>query len=326
MANRNFGRDDGQGQGRIRGGSPSRFKAVVGGTWEGDHGKRCQCLKCGMNTMDISPGDKGGWAWFCTNRQCPTHPKFPSTFSLKGRRQPVVAAFHKLGISLSSRDKPRRAERPPADMNAVINLKDAEKRVLAYLVSAAGASAKWIERTHRGISGACHVSTRHTTGILKRLEEAKVIGVRSNNYRMKRATRFRLLVEPESLPKCLQQEDTCLPAEDTKERRVALRMARTGVYPVESEGSPTGKGRTYPESTVLHPVSVATSGAPPARKHVHSPVSLVRRWAGYGLPLTPAGTEALVEGGYLEVGVDKYGQRTEKLTVKGERLLRRGGG
>jgi hypothetical protein len=60
----------------------------------------------------------------------------------------------------------------------------------------------------------------------------------------------------------------------------------------------------------------------------HKPISVIgelRRWSRE-LPLSPEASEALVGGGYMEVGVDKYGQRTEKLTAKGERLLRRGGG
>jgi hypothetical protein len=190
--------ESGKASGRRRPGTPAAFKAVCGGTWEGDRGKHCRCFACGMTTMEINPSDKGGWAWFCTNRKCPTHPNFPSTLSPKGRRQPVVDAFRKAGLSLSSR--PKGKERPPADLAAVLDLSPAERRVMAYLKAAADGSPGWIIRTYRDIIAACAVTFKTVRLVLGRLADAKLIGVRSNNYRLKRATRFKLLADPATLP------------------------------------------------------------------------------------------------------------------------------
>jgi hypothetical protein len=214
-------------QGRVRPGDQSSLEKFVGGQWEGEKGKHCKCLLCGEMTLTISPNAKGGWMVFCNNRQC-----LPGLIK-QVRQLRHLAEFRKHGLSMGTRAKPRRRRRPvelpPVDVNALLKLKDADRRVLIDLATAADGSAGWFERTHREINAACHVSTRHTSAILNKLKAVKMLEVASNKYRAKRATKIRFLVDPASVLKPGQtdhmpnsvKEDTCLPTEDNMERRVA---------------------------------------------------------------------------------------------------------
>jgi hypothetical protein len=270
-------------QGRVRPADQPSLEKLVGGRWEGEKGRHCKCLLCGEMKFSISPGDKGGWVVICNNRQC--QPGLP-----KGeRRYRHLAEFSRHGLSLGTRAKPRRrrkpVELPPVDLAVLLKLKDAERRMLIYLATAADGSTDWVERTYREIMRASQVSKRDVRPILERLKAAQLIRVKGNNYRLKRATNFCLLIDPMSVLKPGQTaaveplpQSNVVGAErgaengtaavsngTTMERRVAPTYGVSSASSVR-ERVPLGGTLRTPVDSALHPEGTARRAAADGRE------------------------------------------------------------